>query len=208
MTQVRRAGAMLLLLLAACAVQDTRTPVRAMALLHGAAGVQAPDGYCIDTRASRPDEGFAAMAGCALVSNLAQMPSRDGLITVQIGGSDTASVAGAEAELRALLSTARGVGLLSSSGIPEAIRVEDLRSGPNLVMVRFSDGAPPPIRGLEQVEWRAFLDVRGRFATVTVRGFDRAPLTTEEALRLLRQAIASLEAANLPRPVETASPET
>lgn len=171
-------------------------PVRAMQLVGGEVILQAPDGYCIDTRSSRARAGFAVMAGCALISDEAVMPFRDGLLTVQLGDPGTAAVAGSEQALRDLLQSAAGVSLLSPSGDPAAISVDALLSRPNLVSVHFTDAAPPPFEGLEQVEWRAFFDLGDRMATVTVRGFERAPLTENAGLSLLEQAVRALTLAN------------
>jgi hypothetical protein len=65
-----------------------------------------------------------------------------------------------------------------------------------VVVVRFSDQAPAAIAGLEPVEWRAFLDIRGRLTTISLRGFARAPLPAEQGLRLLSQAIGAMRQAN------------
>lgn len=171
-------------------------PVRAMSLLGGAAVVQAPDGYCIDQGSSRTRSGFVVMAGCALVSEQAEMPYRDGLITVQVGEAGTAAVAGSEQELRDLLGSAAGVGLLSAVGDPTSISVDTLVSQDNLVLVHFTDRAPPPFDGLEQAEWRAFFDLGDRMSTVTVRGFARAPLDVNAGLGLLEQSVRAIRQAN------------
>jgi hypothetical protein len=185
--------------LAGCdlALQDSGEPIRGMQLLDGAVVVQAPDGYCIDQGSSRPLSGFVVMAGCALVSEQAEMPFRDGLVTFQVGGPGTAGVAGSEEALRSLLSTAEGVSLLSSNGNPTTITVDALDSASNLVTVHFFDMAPPPFDGLEQFEWRAFFDLGDRISTVTVRGFDRAPMTEAAGIGLLRQTVRTIQQANV-----------
>lgn len=173
-------------------------PVRSMALLGGDVAVQAPDGYCIDQRSSKARTGFAVMAGCALLSDETVMPYRDGLITVQFGDPGTASVAGAEQAYRDLLTSASGAQLLSSMGDASSISVDALVSQSNLVSVHFSDSGEPPFDGLEQLEWRAFFDLSDRLCTVTVRGFERAPLSEDAGLALLEQAVRTLQSANPP----------
>lgn len=173
-------------------------PITLMAPDSFAYFVATPDRYCIDRAVSREGQDFYVMAGCALVSNLEVMPFRDGLITVQFGADQTAAITGAETDMRALLSTAEGVALLSSSGNPGAITVDALETGDNLVIVHFTDTAPPLFDGLEQSEWRAFLDIGGRLTTVTVRGFARAPMTRNDGQALLLQAVGVLVEANRP----------
>lgn len=176
------------------------TGVRAMTLLDGSVVAQGPDGYCIDARTSRPDTGFAVMGGCAILSRMGIMPRSEGLITVQFGAAGSAAVTGSEADLVALLRSARGAQILSSTGQPEAIFVEAIDSEDGLVFVRFQDTAPPIAEGLERTEWRAFLDIAGHLATVTVRGFERAPLDSLAGRALLGDAVGILRAANAPQP--------
>lgn len=193
----------LLAALALCACDALPLPlpetgIRAMAMYDGSVVARSPDGYCIDARTSRPATGFAVMGGCALLSRLAIMPRVEGLVTVQFGAPGSASVEGAERDLVTLLRSARGAALLSSTGRPEGVLVEGIETGPGVVLVRFLDTAPPIAEGLERTEWRAFLDLSGRLTTVTVRGFERAPLDREGGLALMTEVVGALRAANPP----------
>lgn len=170
--------------------------MRSMALADGEVVVATPTGYCIDERTSRPARGFVVMAGCALVSDEPSMPAIDGLITVQVGEADTAFVADDEEALRTLLATAQGASVLSPTGDPTAIEIDRLESRDGVVYVHFLDQSPPPADGLEQLEWRAFFDLGTRLATVTIRGFERTPLDTDDGLSLLRRAVATIRDAS------------
>lgn len=183
--------------LVGCAPLDLGPGTRALALLDGAVVAQGPEGYCVDRRTSRPATGFAVMGGCAIIAALPIMPRTEALITVQFGGAESGAVEGREAALVALLRSARGVALLSSDGQPEAILVDGIEQAPGIVLVRFTDTGPPLVAGLEQVEWRAFLDLRGRLTTVSLRGFTRAPLGQARGLELMAEAVATLRAANV-----------
>lgn len=187
---------LLVLGLSGCTLASNGEAVRTLSLSDSEIVVQAPDGYCIDLATSRPSDGFAAMAGCALVSSDTVMPSKDAWITVQTGAPGTAAVSGNEATLRSLLSTASGVALLSARGKPTDITVRSLMSRDRAVIVRFSDSATAPFPGLANDEWRAFLDLRDRLVTVTVRGFARSPLQPDDGLALLEQAVYSLNSVN------------
>jgi len=167
-----------------------------MALFGGETVVASPEGYCIDTRSSRDRRGFVVMAGCALVSSDPRMPLTDGLLTVQVGDAGTAIVDGGEETLREVLATAGGVALLSATGDPTDIEVDALDSRNGIVYVHFSDAGPPPAAGLENLEWRAFFDLGGRLATVSLRGFERAPIDSRAGLTLLLRATEIIRAAN------------
>ena len=186
------------LAVAGCDLADAGRGVRTMALLDSTVSVRGPEGFCVDQQASRPVTGFAVLAGCAVISDAPLMPAQEGLLTVQFGAPGSATVSGAEAELARLLRASQGAALLSATGDPATISVARVDRAEGVVVVRFSDTAPAPTPGLEPLEWRAFLDIRGRLTTISLRGFDRAPLPLEQGLRLLAQAVGALRAANAP----------
>ncbi|GGL54173.1 hypothetical protein [Wenxinia marina] len=166
-----------------------------IALYGGRLTVAGAEGYCPDRDASRPGEGFAILAACPLVGGDGPMPATDAFVTVQAGAPGSAGVAGNEPGLATLLTSPEGIALLSASGNPDAVTVTDVERSDGLVAVRFAD-ATTRRPGLAPTEWRAFLDLQGRLTTVSVRGFDRAPLSPSAGAALLRETVAALRAAN------------
>lgn len=193
-------GLALAALLAGCvpAAAPEGPPIRALALYDGAAIARGPADYCVDATLSRPSRGFAVLASCAVTAADGGLPWLEGLVLIQIGAEDSAAVSGGEEALAALLRTLRGAALLSEAGRPETIRLDRIETEPGLVLVHFIDSAEPPVPGLGPEEWRAFLDIRGRLATVTIRSFARDPLSRREGADLLRLAVAALRSANTP----------
>lgn len=181
--------------LSACAVLPGGG-VERLALLQDSVVVEGPEGYCVDTGLSRPARGFAAMASCALISDIAVAPGIDGFITVQVGDAGSASVTGSEAALVALLQSADGAALLSGDNDPATIVMDTVERSQGLVLVHFTDTGTPLAQGVEREEWRAFLDLGDRLTTIGVRGFARDPLSRADGLRLLNRAVFSLRAAN------------
>ncbi len=178
---------------------STGDGIRTLALLGGDVRVRGPEGYCIDQGASNARRGFAVMAGCALLSdNAAVMPALDGLVTVQFGEPNTASVTNNEDAFAAFLETDAGRGLLAGSGdvanVSEVATISD-RAG---VLVRFEDTSGPAFAGTSGPQWRGFLDINGRLATVSVLSFDRAVLSRGEGERLLIVSMAELAEVNAP----------
>lgn len=178
----------------------------ALALDGGALIAAAPHGYCVDPRASRPAQGFALFAGCSLISALDLMPYAEALLSIQADEPGSAAVAGQEQELAALLQTPQGAALLSAAGSSDTVTVDRAIAGAGLVMVHFDDTASPPAPGIAQSEWRAFLDLNGRLVTIALRGLARAPLSDESGFALLRNAAATLRAANVPEAASAAAP--
>ncbi len=119
---------------------------------------------------------FAVLGACGLLHATGIMPQTDGFITVQVGEAGTATVAGSEDDLATLLRLPQGAALLTEAGNPATVTLGQIDRGDGLVSVRFADSAPPPVEGLMQEEWRAFLDLDDRLVTIGVRGYARAPL--------------------------------
>ena len=182
--------------LAACDLPLPGQGTRALPLYDGAVQVRGPDGYCVDPGSSRPEAGFAVIGACGLLAAAGMTPKADGFITVQVAGPGSAAVTGAESDLTDLLRQPRGAALLADEGSPDTVTVGQIGTGPGLVTVRFRDSAPAPVKGLSDEEWRAFLDLGDRIATVGVRGYLRAPLPPEQARALLEATVATLQAAN------------
>lgn len=176
--------------------------VQTLDVAGGAVTVQGPEGFCVDTRTSRPGRGFAVLASCALVSDMAVVPGIEGLITVQVGDAGSALVAGSERDLVSLLQSPTGAALLAGNGDAGSIDLDFVDNSPGLVLVHFTDSAAPMVPGVEALEWRAFLDLGDRLATIGVRGFARDPLGRDEGLRLLNRAVFALRAANRVETVE------
>lgn len=176
----------------------TNEGIRTLALLGGDVRARGPEGYCIDQRASNARRGFVVLAGCALLSDSAIiMPRLDGLITVQFGGENTASVAGNEDAFAAFLVSDLGSALLSAGGDASTLSglttIKD-RSG---VLVRFTDSQGPDFPGTRGAQWRGFMDVNGRLTTVSVLSFDRNDLSRSEGERLLIIAMNEIAEVNV-----------
>lgn len=177
----------------------TNEGIRTLSLLGGDVRARGPEGYCIDQGASDARRGFAVMAGCALLSEDADvMPTLDGLITVQFGAADTASVTDNEDAFAAFLESDAGRGLLAGDGdianISEVSTVSDSAG----VLARFEDTSGPSFAGTSGPQWRGFLDVNGRLVTISVLSFDRNALNRGEGERLLVVAMAEVAQANAP----------
>jgi hypothetical protein len=181
---------------AACDLPLPGQGTRTLPLYDGAVLARGPTGYCVDPASSRPEAGFAVIGACGLLAASGIMPPADGFITVQVAGPGTAAVSGAEEALARLLREPRGAALLTDSDTPAAVTVGQIDLGEGTVIVRFRDSADPPVAGLTDEGWRAFLDLEDRLATVNLRSYDRAPLPPAQARALLYAAVAALRAAN------------
>jgi hypothetical protein len=173
----------------------TSQGINTLSLLGGTVNVRGPDGYCVDQTASDAQSGFAVLVGCALLlGRAAVMPKLDGLITVQFGAENTASVTNNEDVFVEFLKTDAGLGLLVESGDLAHVSTIMDRAG---VLVRFQDTSRPTFAGTVGPQWRGFLDINGRLVTISVLSFERVTLSRAEGERLLVMAMAGLAEANV-----------
>jgi len=175
----------------------TSQGIRTLSLLGGDVRVRGPEGYCVDQAASDARSGFAVIAGCVLLTdNVDLAPVLDGLITVQFGGEETASVTEGEEAFASFLESDVGRNFLATSG--DAADLVDMVSQVEgtAVLVRFEDTSLPDFAGTDGAQWRGFFDVKGRLTTVSVLSFERAPLTQSQAEQLLIATMNELIAVN------------
>lgn len=189
-----------LALAAGCAqIGPTAPPVDRLAVRDGAVEVQGPDGYCVDPRGSQPRAGFVVLAGCAAISSRAVEPPLPGLLTVQVGEAGSAMVAGNEAALLSLLTSEDGQAMLAQDGDAASVDILSHRRRTGVVAIAFEDRSAGEAPGLMPGEWRAFLDLRGRLVTLSVRRLATRPLTQTGGRALLDAAVAAVIAANAPQ---------
>lgn len=180
-------------------VDATNRGIRTLSLLDGEARVRGPEGYCVDQRASNARRGFAVLAGCALMSDTAAvMPTLDGLITVQFGAPQTASVTGNERAFAAFLESDAGRSVLAVDGQTQSIAQVATIADRSGVLARFEDVSGPGFEGTKGPQWRGFLDIGGRLVTVSVLSFERNTLSRSEGERLLVVTMAELAEVNAP----------
>ncbi|MEO9865834.1 MAG: hypothetical protein ABJO29_02585 [Yoonia sp.] len=171
-------------------------PTPALALYGGDVIAAVPEGYCIETKASKPRSGFAVMVGCGVIAGTNDRPRLNGFATVQVGPAGSAIVAEDPDGFEAFLSTTAGETLLSVNGNASTVSVGGVKQTSGAVTVRFADQAAPPVAGLQTTEWRAFVDIKGRLTTIAVRGMAETPLTASQGQALLESVLASMLANN------------
>jgi hypothetical protein len=188
------------LLIAGCAeignLGAPTPPTPALALYGGDVIAAVPEGYCIETKASKPRSGFAVMVACEVISGGSDRPRLNGFAVVQVGAAGSAAVAADIDGFQDFLTTTAGENLLSVNGNASTVTVGAFKQTSGAVTVRFSDQAAPPVAGLQATEWRAFVDINGRLTTIAVRGLAEEPLSEYSGQTLLESVLAAMLANN------------
>ena len=165
-------------------------------LLGGAFMAASMDGYCVDPNGSRPKKGFAIMAPCSILGVDDSPLTIHAVVTLQVGDTGSAIVSQDPAAFSDYLNRPNGPLLLSRSGDAETVNVRAVFQQGDYVTVYFVDEAPAVIDGLQESEWRAFVDIGGRLVTVAVRGLDEVPLSEQSGALMLRQSVNAVVEAN------------
>jgi hypothetical protein len=158
---------------------------RSADFLNGDLRVAAPQGYCIDTRASHEtgDGAVVLMGRCSESSAAAP-----GLITLTAGapGSSDALKAGGRA-LTDYFTSAAGRAALARDGRASSVRVKMVSVADGALVLNVSDRTAGDY-------WRAILGVKGRLVSISVTAPGGGALP--EGRAMLDKAVAAFRAAN------------
>ena len=100
------------------------------------------------------------------------------------------------AELELYVGTPEGRAVLARSGRGDAVRIlETVRQGDVLFML-VEDRGPQPIAGVDPRFWRAFMEVNGRIAALSVLGFEGSGIDAQSGFGFISAFAANIRAAN------------
>lgn len=181
-------------------------PTRASVNVAGQAiTVAAPPGFCIDPESTAVDTGgaFLLLSDCRALGLAGAAGA-----TRAIGASLTASISaggiagegddpGASlAELAAFLNTEDGRRVLGRSGRPGSIRLLSTQSRNGVLYALVEDRGPQPVAGIDRQFWRAFMEVKGRMAVLSVVGFQGGGVDAQDGLNYIASFATAIQAAN------------
>ena len=195
----RRPSAALALLpvaLASCAATGLYGPPVTREAL-GLTGIVArgPEGYCVVPRLfGAGGDDFALLAACALFSQEARYPLRNGIVAIQAGEAGSAELLADPQALAAHLETPAGRALLTGT---DGAGVEIVATAARAGRVTLAyEGAGAEIPNVQDTTWRGFVDLGDRIVTVRLRALAGAPLDLADGLALLDSTLDALEAEN------------
>lgn len=208
-SDMRRAGLALAIVtaLAACdpaamggAADSTRVTVAGRDIT-----IAAPPGFCVDPASTSVGAAgaFVMVSDCALLGGRPNgTPPAGAVMTASIASATVRPAegdgegAGSLAELERVAATAQGRALLSRSGRGDRVRVAATRSRNGVLYMLIEDRGAQPIDGIEPQFWRAFLEVQGQLAVISVLGFEGAGVGPTEGLAYLQSFADAIQRAN------------
>jgi hypothetical protein len=179
-------------------------PTRATVSVAGnAIGVAGPSGFCVDGASTDVNSAgaFLLMADCRLLGGAGGGGRTAG---AALTASISAGGLGGEGDdplqslqdLQDFVGTAEGLALVGRSGSSRGVRIVSSLQQGDVLYLLVEDAGPQPIAGIEPRFWRAFLDLDGHLAVLSVLGFEGAGAGSQQGLDLLAAFVAAMKAAN------------
>lgn len=175
-----------------CDPATTGQNLHEIAVFKGAITVAAPQGYCIDKKAS-------VAVGSATVLLIgrcnAQGKVAAAVVTLTIGGPGSAGVlvAGPQA-LAEFFASDAGRKVLARDGDPDHVQVVQTQSAGRGLLLHLRDQVAGDY-------WRAIAAIKGRLVTISASGVAGAPLTSVQARALVTDTMALLDKRNGAKPM-------
>lgn len=120
-----------------------------------------------------------------------------GIITVSLSGDPGfRSSDGSYEKLTAFLNSPDGRALLGRSGTGAGVEIKESREMDGALLLYLEDSSTKLVPALSNRFWRAFVELNGRLAVVTISGFRDRPLGREKMLAYLISQVQTLGAAN------------
>lgn len=200
-----RLGAVLLLgqcLLAACVTlgggQDAPRQVQVTA---DAVTITGPSGFCVDPTAVRDtgDTGFVLLGNCAAISGRARsgQPEIPAVLTAAVSAPSAGTGLGDnQGALEAYFRSEDGRALLSRSGDAGSVQVLDIRTQADMFLLHARDTSDGAMVGVANDYWRAYMEIGGRLATLSVLVLEDSQVSDAQALATLTQFAAAVQGAN------------
>ena len=161
--------------------------------------IEGPRGFCVDRDSTEiaGDSAFVLLASCRAVNGFAggSAPSVQALLTASIAAPDPngATVAGGVQQMEQFFRSENGRTALSRDADPGTVEVMETFHQDGIYYLRARDTSQGVVPGASHDYWRAYFDLQDQIVSVSVIGFESAPLspsvglsTTQEFARLIR----------------------
>lgn len=168
--------------------------------------VAGPAGFCIDRRTGVENSAgaFIILADCAQTSagqaTIEDVPLSAVLIATVtpsgLLGAREHGAAGAFGDLEAFLRSPAGLPSLGKGREPGAVRIVTSFTRSDALYLLIEDSAAPSGAGLSPRFWRAFTEVNGRLASLSVNSFAGADPNETRARDIAIAFVAAMQGAN------------
>ncbi len=174
--------------------------------------VKGPAGFCVDQSITEitGDNAFVLLGSCAAVapSPFAPKPDVKALLTASIAGRgpNDSTIKNSAETMDVFFRSETGRAALSRSADAETVSVLETFRKDETFYIRATDSSEGIVPGAASDYWRAYFDLGGHIASVSVIGFQSDPLSPAVGLETLQEFTLSMKTGNgikVAEPVET-----
>ena len=163
--------------------------------------IAGPRGYCVDAASIEVSgaNAFALLGPCPVISRspLAPHPDRAAILTATFGPATTqGGVQQSAQRMEAFFRSDAGRAALSRSGDAGSVLIMDSFFNDGVYYLRARDSSPAIVPGAAPDSWRAWFDLPGQIASVSVTGTTSQPLSPDQGLDLTRRFVSVLRERN------------
>ena len=159
--------------------------------LHGVT-LAGPRGFCVDRASSdaNADPAVVVFGNCAAISGnpFSEQPKKPALLTASVArlSAPEAAIGATMSAVDGFFRSEKGRAVLSRTGRAESVDVLESLAEDGAYYVRIEDRSPRAVPGADATYWRSYFDLGANVVSASAIGFERAPLSRDEGLKLLR----------------------
>jgi hypothetical protein len=158
--------------------------------------LRAPSGFCIDPVSTRNDAGqaFVVFGNCAAITGNPDQPQPflQAIATTTVtssGLTGEGAVAPQADQLLTFFQTTQGRTVLSRSGEPLRVAIDDAFVETGTVFLYVIDESPPSFAGAQRSYWRAYFDAGTSVVALSVIGMGDDEIARLDGLTVLRDFV-------------------
>ncbi|OCX65826.1 hypothetical protein BFP70_06705 [Thioclava sp. SK-1] len=160
----------------------------------------APRGYCVDegTLRARGETTFVLFGGCAAISNDPSQPAAPykAVLGTTVGPVMTGSIPEKFPAVEAFFRSQAGRAALARSGVADDVQILAAEVSGDVLMLKLSDASKFDKVPVAKDYWRAIAGVNGHLVAFSVMPLADTSLSDARQKQLLREFVASTQAAN------------
>jgi hypothetical protein len=191
------------LVVSGCLQMPGEPAQRQVTVSRSAVTIAGPSGFCVDpaTLRNETDSAFVLLGNCAAIARTARAPQPQvrALLTAAVQETGGLSISTQGAQVAAYLKTDAGRAMLSRTGRPDSVAILGTQRSGDVLYLHARDKSPSYVPGMSSEQWRAIFDLDGTVVSLTVIGFEDAPLTAETGMATVREFASVIRRENAGR---------
>lgn len=180
-------------------------PPTHMTFASGDVQMAAPDGYCIDRRATREQAAgaFVLLGDCARLQHGQPEAPVPVVLTALVSDPLLVEATPSPSVLSRYFRSDSGRASMARDGQAGSVAILQSETRGDIFYLKFRDSSEGADPQLAQETWRAFVPVRDRLTVLSVMTLAEQPVSSDAALGVLRSFVSRVQTVNAPTQAAT-----